>query len=441
MKALKPFPTTISTHMLIVLAQLACAAAPAATTPPPPSTERVGMVALGNTSRSFSAAFSPPAVVGSSDLTHFWFPAGVARLRNGSGSTVLQDISRSGDGKRCPPPEHPSYPCVAVMDSRDEGLSYEACPPAGPFPLLPESPLETKTAATPSNFSSLHAFQCANASCTGQLVRWFEDRSAHTLPGPRLNASAYLPLRVTGVTPQLLSARSAERPIMLRDGSILVPLYGFASDASLSCSKEMPQHRCYTVFFFSNPTPKTDPLAWEYVSRIDHTPAMSADGAQVEGPCEPAVVQLPGADERLLSVFRVGENAGHWAALSSDGGRHWGVPFPTGTWAVSPNLLALSCGAVVLSSGRPGIGLWLTTFANHHGLGHAGLPEWKFYNVAAEHNRQMAVTALRYPAVDAAVENASSHDSSWIVNAANPGGSHDMCVTPLPLIFSAIRAL
>ena len=292
----------------------------------------------------FCAAFSPPAVVGSSDLTHFWFPAGVARLRNGSGSTILQHISRSGDGKRCPPPEHPSYPCAATMDSRDGGLTYEACPPAGPFPLLPTSPLETKSAATPTNFSSLNAIKCINASCTGQLVRWFEDHSPHALPGPRLNASAYLPLRVTGVPPQLLSATDGERPIMLRDGSILIPLYGFASDASLSCSKEMPHNRCYTVFFFRNPKPKTDPLAWEYVSRIDHTPAMSAHGAQVEGPCEPAVVQLPGADDRLLSVFRVGAYVGHWAALSSDGGRHWGAPFPTGTWAVSPNLLASAPG-------------------------------------------------------------------------------------------------
>ena len=38
----------------------------------------------------------------------------------------------------------------------------------------------------------------------------------------------------------------------------------------------------------------------------------------------------------------------------------------------------------------------------------------------------MAVTALRYPDIDAAVANVSSHDSSWIVNAANPKGSHSM---------------
>lgn len=37
-----------------------------------------------------------------------------------------------------------------------------------------------------------------------------------------------------------------------------------------------------------------------------------------------------------------------------------------------------------------------------------------------------AVAALQYPALDAAVENASSHDSSWVVNAANPKGSRSM---------------
>jgi len=70
--------------------------------------------------------------------------------------------------------------------------------------------------------------------------------------------------------------------------------------------------------------------------------------------------------------------------------------------------------------------LWLASFRDHTGVGHAGLPPWAFYNVAAEHNKQMAVTALRYPDIDAAVANVSSHDSSWIVNAANPKGSHSM---------------
>lgn len=234
-------------------------------------------------------------------------------------------------------------------------------------------------------------------------------------------------MHVTGVTPRLLSARSAERPIKLRDGRILLPTYGYAADADFACGSHRTgeaEDRCYTVFVFSAAHPDTDPTAWTYESRIDHTSAMSAKGMTVSGPCEPAVVQLPGSDDRVLSVFRVQSFAGHWGAMSTDGARSWGLPFPTGTWAVSPNLLALNSGAVVLTSGRPGIGLWLANFANHKSTDTS--PEWTFHNVATAHNKGISVAALRYPDVDAEVSNASSHDSAYIVNAANPYGSPDM---------------
>ena len=99
-------------------------------------------------------------------------------------------------------------------------------------------------------------------------------------------------------------------------------------------------------------------------------------GGEVAGPCEPALVQLQ--DGRILTVFRVDSFKGHWAALSSDGGRHWSAPFATGTWAVSPNLFQLKSGVVVLTSGRPSIGLWLTPPHSFE----AGKPQaWEFHNV------------------------------------------------------------
>ena len=55
------------------------------------------------------------------------------------------------------------------------------------------------------------------------------------------------------------------------------------------------------------------------------------------------------------------------------------------------------------------------------------MPEWSFYNVAAEHNNQMAVTALRYPQVDADVRNASSKDSSWTINAGGVFSCSSSC--------------
>lgn len=157
---------------------------------------------------------------------------------------------------------------ITDVYSEDGGRSFHAASPAGPFPLLPTSTCAPRRTQTPGNFSSLNAFKCTNRSCTGQLVRW------RASPGAHLNITAYIPLRVSGVTPQLVSARSGERPIKLRDGSVLMATYGYASDSSRVCSKDMKDHRCYTVFLFAAPDADTDPTAWEYISRIDHTPVL-----------------------------------------------------------------------------------------------------------------------------------------------------------------------
>ena len=363
---------------------------------------------------AYTVAFGAPALVGSSNATHFWFPSSVLQLGAGkaSAATVLQGVSRHGDGKT----DAKSAAGMTLL-TRDGGRTYSQVPASGPFPLLPESPLFSKRAQSLDNFSSINGFHCSNASCSGNVVRW------HATPDAELKPVEYLPLRVSGVLPQLLSAVDGERPIKLRDGSILLATYGFASDAKLTCSKELPDHRCYSIFFFSLPDPAAHPTAWRYLSRIDHTDAMSERGATVEGPCEPAIVQLPGDDDRILSVFRVNSFTSHWAAISRTGGRDWGTPFPTKvTWAVSPNLLALRSGAVVLTSGRPGVGLWVTSFPDRGSDAHT----WQYHDVLAAHNAGVSDPAHRYPAADASVQNASSHDSTWIVNAANPRGSRDM---------------
>ena len=152
----------------------------------------------------------------------------------------------------------------------------------------------------------------------------------------------------------------------------------------------------------SCPDPVASPADWQYMSRIDAVPAMFQH-VPVDGPEEPAVVQLQ--DGRILAIFRVESFHGHWGALSTDGGHHWGTPFETGTWAVSPNLLELKSGAIVLTSGRPAIGLWITSSHNFTG---GKDQKWDFYNVIKAHNAKAADPSHRYPAVDAAVRNVSS---------------------------------
>ena len=238
-----------------------------------------------STGSSFSVEWSTPALVGSSDLTHFWFPVAVLDIATTGPSqnvTSLQYVQRSGDGKPCPTKTDPNLPCNAVLTSHDGGRSYQVAPPSGPFPLLPENPLFPKRVANPSKFRSLNQFECVNASCSGQVVSWTSSGG-----GAVINATKYEQLHVSGVTPHLLSARSAERPIKLRNGVTLLPTYGYADDAELACGSQrtgLAKDRCYSVFVFSANDTDRDPLSWAYASRIDYTPAMGARGATVEGP-------------------------------------------------------------------------------------------------------------------------------------------------------------
>jgi hypothetical protein len=167
------------------------------------------------------------------------------------------------------------------------------------------------------------------------------------------------------------------------DGNLLAAFYGFASDGYLKGA-------LYTTAYFSS---ADDGVTWAYSSRIDVTPAMVATGkAQLgEGPCEPALVTL--ADGRVLTALRLGGSIPLWMAYSSTNGKSWTEPAPAvgklaatpsggkrPVFAVWPQLLRLSNGALVLASGRPGIGFWLSPKAD-------GAGEWIGYDVEGEHNR------------------------------------------------------
>eukprot|EP01048_Picozoa_sp_COSAG05_P021799 COSAG05_NODE_4129_length_1660_cov_1.932735_2_plen_257_part_00 len=181
--------------------------------------------------------------------------------------------------------------------------------------------------------------------------------------------------------------------------SIRCHAQGYTTNAHPYCTKNKGWTSCGSIFFLTCPHPKVAPTEWQYSSRIDAVPAMFKH-VPVDGPCEPAVVQLQ--DGRLFTVFRVESFRGHWGALSSDNGRHWSAPFETGTWAVAPNLLKLESGTIVLTSGRPSIGLWVAASSNFSGQ------NWEFHNVVKAHNEHVTEPAHRYPEIDAAVVNVSS---------------------------------
>lgn len=342
----------------------------------------------------YKVSFGVPQVVGSSNFTHSWFPTAELEL----GEALLQSVSQSADGGVCPPKGHPDWPCAAAYATRNRGTTWRMRPQPFPYPLLPESPANSKRVVA-SNFSSLH-LTCVNASCVGMLTRWRSSTNA------TFKQLLVLPLAVAGVPADLQQAEDGLLPIMLQDGSILVAMYGYTTNATSRCSSDNPS--CYSLFFFSCADPVNSPTNWEYISRIGAVPAMVPKGVSVEGPCEPALCQLP--DGRVFVIFRVSSYQEMWGAISNDGGVGWGAVFPTGTWAVSPNLIVMRSGAVVLTAGRPSIGLWVSAFDTTP-------PTWHFTNVIQQHNARVTVAGHRYPDIEAAVQSVTSPHYSGDINS------------------------
>jgi hypothetical protein len=112
-------------------------------------------------------------------------------------------------------------------------------------------------------------------------------------------------------------------------------------------------------------------------------------GRRAEGPDESSITRL--ADGRLMIVFRVGEMK-NWPlrrSFSSDNGRTWTQPDVLPAYSVEPRLVRLANGAIALSTGRPGLHLWLTTDPK------AAADSWQDIDVAAQHDLWCAVPSCK----------------------------------------------
>ena len=101
-----------------------------------------------------------------------------------------------------------------------------------------------------------------------------------------------------------------------------------------------------------------------------------------------------------LSVHTGPQPAALWLAKSCDKGVTWKqnpVPGPVGAWSVFPRLLQLHGGAIVITSGRPGLGLWVNQ------AGDAG--DFEFISVPKVHNSLLNDTTLHYRPEYAAISN------------------------------------
>ena len=327
-------------------------------------------------------------------------------------TTVLLCLAVLGALKvrRCGDPSGPKPAPMMHVVSRDAGKTYapvtitayprtstEAAMMGNPLPTEPlrrNRHITTVREEHLSSFSTLSGFGFAeNGSSTGSLVTWH----AALTPAFSITKGQVRPLTVTEVgRSKLLQGDPIIQggPIMLEDGAVLVSTVGLAADAPPGCGHS-GKEVCESLFFWACPDPLRAPTQWVYRSRVDFTNEMTPASS---GPNEHDITQL--ADGRVLVVFRLDSNTGLFAALSSDNATSWHPPWPTGAWAVDPKLAALPGGLIALSSGRPGVGFWVTSFANG-----ATAPTWEFTNVNAAHNRGVQAPTLRYPATDATIRD------------------------------------
>ncbi len=137
---------------------------------------------------------------------------------------------------------------------------------------------------------------------------------------------------------------------------------------------------------------------WEYLSTIADADAIP-DAS--EGFDEPCLIRLEDGD--LMCISRVGdENKEKLArAYSSDGGQTWSQLDRLPAYSVAPDILRLQNGVLALSTGRPGVFLWLSTDARGR--------NWQMFDVMGFHNsvldEQSHFDTLQTTAYTAKIEN------------------------------------
>ncbi|MBI3942440.1 MAG: exo-alpha-sialidase [Chloroflexi bacterium] len=117
---------------------------------------------------------------------------------------------------------------------------------------------------------------------------------------------------------------------------------------------------------------------WRYLSTVA---GADADTEAREGFCESCLVKLENGD--LMCVGRMGGGRDQLLArtYSSDGGKTWAQIDRLPGWSVMPDILRLSNGVIVISTGRPGLFLWFSTDPRGK--------NWQPLDVTAYHNAAM----------------------------------------------------
>lgn len=358
----------------------------------------------------YTATFSGLQMIGSSNYTHFWMPTPLARLSTAPSAPLLAHVDLCGDGGTCPPPGHPQ-PNSAYF-SEPGGAAADGAWAAEATHLAANALIRLNATAT-RGLGGIKLDTSTNTTATVTHNDWVADSKG------RITSTQLGHAHVTGLPPMLQIAYLQSTPsaiLRTSDGGevALAQFYGYASSAPGLAGCTAGVRMCYSVFTLAS----TDKGAsWQFRSAI-HWDSKRMP-AKSEGPCEPTLIALPDG-RTLLSIFRLGEHQNLWQATSADQGRTWSAASETNAWSVFPQAKVLPSGALVLTAGRPGIGLWLADGRGALGPDPTG---WKFHNLAQEHNRLLGTSdpGLLYLAPELAVMNASSKPSAPALTKAYTG--------------------
>ena len=155
---------------------------------------------------------------------------------------------------------------------------------------------------------------------------------------------------------------------------------------TVAYSTTMPLQYQELAAFLSTDSGKT--FAFQHVV-ASHNQTRPSAATVWQGPGENDLVKLQ--DGSLFTVFRVMSCHPCRSSRGSADGRVWSAPkmlAPNVLGSVRPKLLRLPSGQLLLSGGRPGLSIWLSS--------DAAAETWNRINVAAEHNRLVTNPSWRY---------------------------------------------
>eukprot|EP00040_Diaphanoeca_grandis_P034842 m.217569 g.217569 ORF g.217569 m.217569 type:complete len:383 (+) comp33236_c10_seq1:146-1294(+) len=317
-------------------------------------------------------------------------------------STLMASVALHGDGQPCPPPNHPQ-----ACDSFWSQPSATGAAWSQQKQILPGNCIIRLNATMSRGLGGIALNTSTNTSGVAYFTDWIEDDMGVRIVGNEQQA------KIVGLPPMLRFGYLMSTSSAVVNGEVLIQFYGYLANAPALGGCTGGVKYCYSVVTLAS---NNLGESWSYRSSINWDGhVMPAD---VEGPCEPSLVVLPDG-KTLLSVFRVDSNKNMWQASSTDGGRTFSVASEMNAWAVFPQLRSLPNGALALTAGRPGIGLWIAD-------GRGGVPvstSWQFHNLAVAHNNAIGGTntSLLYPAPELAIVNASSPTSNPVMTKAYTG--------------------